>query len=118
MNSSAADIVRGDVRTYTGLLASLLPGTGERVHDSAVVLLQWAIQVLGMVEKVSRNQAYHAREAATIVPQVKDHGIGIIQFGHVRGSNGLAHRRVRERIEHKIAHVVRQWTRSKAQLTR
>ncbi|MFZ0863993.1 MAG: hypothetical protein WCA27_25480 [Candidatus Sulfotelmatobacter sp.] len=68
------------MRTYTGLLASLLPGTGERVHDSAVVLLQWAIQVLGMVEKVSRNQAYHAREAATIVPQVKDHGIGIIQF--------------------------------------
>lgn len=37
---------------------------------------------------------------------------------HVRGSSGLAHRRVRERIELKIAHVVRQWIRSKAQLTR
>jgi DNA (cytosine-5)-methyltransferase 1 len=34
---NGAQVVREDVRIYTGLLASLLPGKGERVHDSAVV---------------------------------------------------------------------------------
>jgi hypothetical protein len=34
---SAAEIVLVDVKMYTGLSASLFPGTGELVHDSRVV---------------------------------------------------------------------------------